>query len=180
MRLRIFVITALLVSGFLLVTTKTDWGQRRILNPVSGAAPLWSGPSSTHATGLSSDELNNIDIYKSSHLATVNITSTVYRRTIFFEVYPSKDQGSGFLISADGKILTNSHVVANERQLEVTLPDQSRYKAQLLNRDEANDLALLQITPRGKLPTLHLGDSDTLQVARKYSRSAIHSAWTVR
>src|SRR5580700_6075208 len=167
MRLRIFVITALLVSGFLLITSKTDWGQRQILNPVASAVPLWSGPSSTHATGLSSDETNNIDIYKSSHLATVNITSTVYRRTIFFEVYPSKDQGSGFLISADGKILTNSHVVANERQLEVTLPDQTRYKAQLLSRDEANDVALLQITPRGKLPTLHLGDSDALQVGQK-------------
>jgi len=164
---RIIVITALLVSGFLLITTKTDWGQRRILNPVSSAGPLWSGPSSTHATGLSSDETNNIDIYKSSHLATVNITSTIYRRTIFMEVYPSKDQGSGFLISADGKILTNSHVVANERQLEVTLSDQSRYKAQLLSRDEANDLALLQITPRTKLPSLHLGDSDALQVGQK-------------
>jgi S1-C subfamily serine protease len=157
-----------LVSGFLLITTKTDWGQRRILNPVSSAAPLWSGPSSTHAIGLSSDEMNNIEIYKSSHLATVNITSTVYRRTIFFDVYPSKDQGSGFIISSDGKILTNNHVVANERQLEVTLgPDQARYKAQLLSRDEANDLALLQIMPRGKLPTLHLGDSDGLQVGQK-------------
>lgn len=164
---RIFVITALLVSAFLLVTTKTDWGQRRILNPVSDGGPLWSGPASTHATGLSSDEMNNIEIYKSAHLATVNITSTVYRRTIFFEVYPSKDQGSGFLISADGKILTNSHVVANERQLEVTLPDQTRYKARLLSRDEANDVALLQITPRGKLPVLHLGDSDALQVGQK-------------
>jgi S1-C subfamily serine protease len=164
---RIIVITALLVSGFLLVTSKTDWGQRRILRPISSAAPLWSGPSSTHATGLSSDEMNNIDIYKSSHLATVNITSTVYRRSIFFEVYPSKDQGSGFLISADGKIITNNHVVANERQLEVTLSDQTRYKAQLLSRDEANDVALLQITPRGKLPTLHLGDSDALQVGQK-------------
>jgi S1-C subfamily serine protease len=164
---RIIVITALLVSGFLLITTKTDWGQRRMLSPVSSATPLWSGPQAAHATSLSSDEMNNIDIYKAAHLATVNITSTVYRRTIFMEVYPSKDQGSGFLISADGKILTNNHVVANERQLEVTLTDQSRYKAQLLSRDETNDLALLQITPRGKLPALHLGDSDALQVGQK-------------
>src|SRR6202023_4170056 len=97
------------------------------------------------------------------HLATVNITSTVYRRSIFWEVYPSKDQGSGFLISEDGKILTNNHVVANEQQLEVTLPDQSRYKARLLSRDPANDVALLQISPRKKLPLLHLGGSDALQ-----------------
>jgi S1-C subfamily serine protease len=165
--LRVFVITVLLVCGFLLVTTKTDWGQRRILNPVGGSAPLWSGPSLTHATSLSADESNNIDIYKAAHIATVNITSTVYRRSIFFEVYPSKDQGSGFLISPDGKILTNSHVVANERQLEVTLTDQSRYKAKLLSRDEANDVALLQIEPRKKLPSLHLGDSDGLQVGQK-------------
>jgi S1-C subfamily serine protease len=167
MRLRVFVITALLVSGFLLVTNKTDWGQRRILSPVNGSGPLWSGPSTAHATSLSSDENNNIDIYKAAHIATVNITSTIYRRTIFFEVYPSKDQGSGFLISPDGKILTNSHVVANERQLEVTLPDQSHYKARLLSRDEANDVALLQIDPRTKLPSLHLGDSDGLQVGQK-------------
>ena len=149
-----------------MITSKTDWGQRRIISPISNAEPLWSGPSSTHATGLSSDEMNNIDIYKSSHLATVNITSTVYRRN-FFEIYPSKDQGSGFLISSDGKILTNNHVVANERQLEVTLSDQSRYKAQLLSRDEGNDLALLQIMPRSKLPSLRLGDSDSLQVGQK-------------
>jgi len=166
MKLRVFVITALLVSGFLFVTTKTDWGQRRLSSP-TGGGPLWSGPSETHATSLSADENNNIDIYKAAHVATVNITSTIYRRTIFFEVYPSKDQGSGFLISQDGKILTNSHVVANERQLEVTLPDQSRYKATLLSRDEANDVALLQIQPRGKLPTLRLGDSDGLQVGQK-------------
>ncbi|HTW67156.1 MAG TPA: trypsin-like peptidase domain-containing protein [Bryobacteraceae bacterium] len=163
---RILVITAVLVTVFLFVTTKTDWGQRRTAVPAASPAPLWSGPSEAHATSLSADETNNIDIYKASHLATVNITSTVYRRN-FFEIYPSRDQGSGFLISSDGKILTNSHVVANERMLEVTLSDQTRYKAQLLSRDEANDLALLQIQPRKSLPSLHLGDSDGLQVGQK-------------
>jgi S1-C subfamily serine protease len=167
MKWRILFITALLVGGFLVITSKTDWGKRRILNARSGAGQFWSAPTVARGAGLTSDELNNIDIYKTAHLATVNITSTTYRRTIFFEVYPSKDQGSGFLISQDGKILTNSHVVANERQLEVTLSDQSHYKARLLSRDEANDVALLQIDPRKKLPTLHLGDSDVLQVGQK-------------
>jgi S1-C subfamily serine protease len=167
MKWRILFITALLVGGFLVITSKTDWGKRRILNARSGAGQFWSAPTVARGAGLTSDELNNIDIYKTAHLATVNITSTTYRRTIFFEVYPSKDQGSGFLIGQDGKILTNSHVVANERQLEVTLSDQSHYKARLLSRDEANDVALLQIDPRKKLPTLHLGDSDVLQVGQK-------------
>jgi len=51
--------------------------------------------------------------------------------------------------------------------LEVTLSDQSRYKARLLSRDPANDVALLQISPRKKLPVLRLGDSDALQVGQK-------------
>jgi S1-C subfamily serine protease len=167
MRLRVFYITALMVAGFLLITSRTNWGQRRIIQPISQAGRYWSGPDVARGAGLSSDELNNIDIYKAAHLATVNITSTVYRRTIFLELYPSKDQGSGFLIGGDGKILTNSHVVANPRQLEVTLSDQSKYKATLLSRDESNDLALLQITPRKKVPWLRLGDSDGLQVGQK-------------
>jgi S1-C subfamily serine protease len=168
MRLRILFITVLLVGGFLYITSKTDWGRHRILQPISNATgPIWSGPSTVRGASLSPDEMNNIDIYRMAHLATVNITSTVYRRSIFWEVYPSKDQGSGFLISEDGKILTNNHVVANEQQLEVTLPDQSRYKARLLSRDPANDVALLQISPRKKLPLLHLGDSDALQVGQK-------------
>ena len=167
MKWRILFITALLVGGFLVITSKTDWGKRRIFNARSSTGQFWSAPTVARGAGLTSDELNNIDIYKTAHLATVNITSTTYRRTIFFEVYPAKDQGSGFLISQDGKILTNSHVVANERQLEVTLSDQSHYKARLLSRDEANDVALLQIEPRKKLPTLHFGDSDVLQVGQK-------------
>ena len=168
MRLRVFVIAAMLVGGFLIVTSRTDWGRQRILAPIRGAGgQIWSGPSVARGATLSPDELNNIDIYKSAHLATVNITSTVYRRTIFLEVYPSKDQGSGFLISEDGKILTNSHVVTNDRQLEVTLSDQTRYPAKLITRDEANDLAMIQITPRKKLTWLRLGDSDGLQVGQK-------------
>lgn len=168
MRFRVFVIAAMLVGGFLIVTSKTDWGRQRILGPVRGAGgQIWSGPSVARGATLSPDELNNIDIYKSAHLATVNITSTVYRRTIFLEVYPSKDQGSGFLISEDGKILTNSHVVTNDRQLEVTLSDQTRYPAKLITRDEANDLAMIQISPRKKLTWLRLGDSDGLQVGQK-------------
>jgi putative serine protease PepD len=167
MRLRVVLFAAFLVCGFLVLTSRTDWGQRRILRPLSSAGgQIWSGPDVARSAGLSSDELNNIDIYKTAHLATVSVTSTVYRRTIFLEVYPTKDQGSGFMISADGKILTNSHVVANERQLEVTV-DQTHYKATLLSRDESNDLALIQITPKKKLPWLRLGDSDGLQVGQK-------------
>ena len=167
MRLRTLLIAALLIGGFVALTSKTEWGPSRLLRRVAGAAPLWSGPSVARSAGLGVDELNNIDIYKAAHLATVNITSTIYRRTIFMGVVPSSDIGSGFLIGEDGRILTNNHVIGDANRIEVTLPDQTRYRAQLLNRDPYNDLALIQITPKKKLPILHLGDSDQIQVGQK-------------
>ncbi len=166
MRLRVLIIAAALVGAFLFVTSRANWPYR-FLQSSKADGQSWSGPSVARGAGLSADETNNIEIYKNAHLATVNVTSTVYRRTIFLEVYPSRDQGSGFLISADGKILTNSHVVTNDKTLEVTLSDQTRYKATLVTRDESNDLALIQITPRKSLPFLHLGDSDGIQVGQK-------------
>ncbi len=165
--LRILMITTILVAAFLLITSRTDWGQRRILRPIAGAGKLWSGPDVAKSAGLSPDEVNNIDIYKMAHLATVNITSTVYRQTIFMEVYPQKDFGSGFVISSEGRILTNSHVIGNPNQVEVIMSDHSRYKARVVHQDQYNDMALLQIEPKKKLSVLRLGDSDGLQVGQK-------------
>jgi len=165
--LRIFLLTLLLVGGFLYITSRSDWGQRRIIRPIAGASPLWSGPNVAHSAGLSPDELNSIEIYKMANLATVNITSTVYRQTIFLELYPQRDFGSGFIINQDGRVLTNSHVISDQNRVEVRLSDQSRYKARVLYQDPYNDVALLQIDPKKKLPVLHLGDSDALQVGQK-------------
>jgi len=111
--------------------------------------------------------LNNIEIYRSAHSAVVNITSTVYRRNWFLEVIPQQGTGSGFLLDDSGRILTNNHVISGSQELEVTLPDQTKYRAQLLVRDPGNDIAVLKITPRKKLPFLRLGDSEPLQVGQK-------------
>jgi S1-C subfamily serine protease len=164
---RILLIAACLVCGFLYVTSRTDWAQRRILRPIADAGKLWTGPDVARSAGLSTDELNNIDIYKMAHLATVNITSTVYRQTIFMELYPSRDFGSGFIISKDGRILTNNHVIGDPNRVEVRLSDQTRYKARVLYQDQYNDMAILQITPKKSLPVLRLGDSDGVQVGQK-------------
>ena len=97
----------------------------------------------------------------------VYITSTVIQRGFFGQTYESQALGSGFLINADGQILTNNHVVSGSRQVEVTLPDQSTYKAEILDRDQVNDLALIKIVPKKKLTSLTLGDSDHIQVGQK-------------
>jgi putative serine protease PepD len=127
---------------------------------------LWSAPKVLSA-GLSTDETNNIEIYKAASNSVVYITSTVYQQTFFYE-RELKELGSGFIINPDGQILTNNHVVSGSAALEVTMPpDQSRYKATILLRDQANDLALIKIEPKGKLKALALGDSENLQVGQK-------------
>jgi serine protease Do len=73
--------------------------------------------------------------------------------------------GSGFLITPDGYILTNNHVVEGATKLEVTLDDGSRFTAEVIGTDPIIDLALVKIDAGDRvLPTLPLGDSDALRV----------------
>lgn len=163
MRLRILLLAALLVGGFVYFTTRPNSAWRGVF---PSSVPLWSEPAVAHSAGLGSDELNNIEVYKAAHESVVYVTSTVYRRTFFYDV-PQRDLGSGFLVNAEGQILTNFHVISGSSEVEVTLPDQTRHKAQVLVRDRTDDLALIKIDVRKNLPHLNLGDSDRLQVGQK-------------
>lgn len=161
---RALLLTLLLVAGFVYLTSRSHWDFRGLTRPVTR---IWTAPDLAHTASLSPDEINNIDIYKNARLATVNITSTVYRRTWFFEIYPAKEMGSGFIINEDGRILTNNHVLQGQGSIQVTLENQDRYEARILARDPRNDLGLIKINPRKRLPVLRLGDSDHVQVGQK-------------
>jgi S1-C subfamily serine protease len=162
MRFRSLLLAALLVGGFVYITSHSQSPLHAVFS--GHELPTWSEPVA--AANLTPDEQNNIDIYKSNKDNVVYITSTVIQRTWFGD-YKSTGLGSGFLISADGQILTNNHVVSGSSQVEVTLPDQSTYKAEILDRDQVNDLALIKIEPKRKVGFLHLGDSDGIQVGQK-------------
>jgi S1-C subfamily serine protease len=168
MRPRTLIMTLVLVGTFWLITTHGNWSVERLMRPISASGKLWTEPVTAHgAGGFGADEQNNIDIYKSSHLATVNITSVVYQRNMFFQVFPTKGMGTGFLINEDGEIVTNKHVIAGSSKLQVTLSDQKQYDADVLGVDSRDDLAILRINAGHKLPSLPLGDSDKLQVGQK-------------
>ena len=72
--------------------------------------------------------------------------------------------GSGFIISNEGHILTNNHVVENAEDITVTLADNSTVKAELVGADPQSDVALIKIDVDETLPTVPLGDSDKLDV----------------
>ena len=157
--------------GTLVVLTLLLWStwpvQLSRVAPVVFEEPFWTEADST----LNADELSNIEIYNRASPATVHITSTVLQRNWFLEVYPSESTGSGFLIDAEGRILTNFHVIQGSAELEVNPltedDDGNRYKATVLATDPANDLALIQIRPETPMPFLALGDSDGVKVGQK-------------
>jgi len=71
--------------------------------------------------------------------------------------------GSGVIISEDGYIITNNHVVKGARKIEITLNNKETYKAEIVGVDESSDIALLKID-KGNLPYLPFGNSDYLKV----------------
>ncbi len=168
MRPRALILTLILAGTFWILTTRGTWKLKQVLQPFTSSGQLWSEPVTARgASTFDSDEQNNIDLYKSNHLATVNITSVVYQRDMFFQVFPTQGTGSGFIINDDGEIVTNNHVINGSRNVTVTLSDHKTCKADILGIDRRNDLALIKIRAGRKLPFVRLGDSDNLQVGQK-------------
>lgn len=77
---------------------------------------------------------------------------------------PQVGSGSGVIISADGHIVTNNHVIANATQLQVTLNNNKTYKAEVVGSDPNTDIALIKIDADEKLPYLSFGDSDNTKI----------------
>ncbi len=72
-------------------------------------------------------------------------------------------EGSGFIVAADGVVLTNAHVVADAKEVIVKLTDHREFTAKVIGLDEASDVAVLKIAAKG-LPTVRLGDSSKVAV----------------
>ncbi len=88
----------------------------------------------------------------------------------FFKNYPQQRQpsqafGSGFIISADGYIVTNTHVIGGADEVQVRLNDRQELIAEVIGQDKRTDIALLKIEAEG-LPTVKLGNSDELKVGQ--------------
>ena len=115
---------------------------------------------------LDPEEQNNIDVYRRVIPSVVNITSKTMAYDFFYGPVPEQGQGSGFIIDKEGHILTNYHVVGESSQLEVTLHNKKTYKATVIGKDRAHDLAVIQIKLPDAVPAV-LGESKNLQVGQK-------------
>ncbi len=118
--------------------------------------------------GVIEEESATIDAVESVSPAVVSIVV----KTIEFDFFngPSQNEsgiGTGFIVSPNGLIVTNSHVVNNTRgEYSVVLKNGETYNVEKIHLDTISDLAILEITARD-LPVVELGDSDTLKVGQK-------------
>jgi serine protease Do len=132
-------------------------------------APLWS-ETPTPVAAVTTTAPNWVEIAKAVKPAVVNISTKRQVQNDFFQRFapdaPSRavrSLGSGFVINADGHIVTNNHVVDDASEILVKLSDGRELPAKVVGRDPKTDLALLKIEATG-LPVIPLGDSRALQV----------------
>lgn len=116
---------------------------------------------------LTEHEERTIAIYRKASPAVVNITSTVLQLDYYRNrIYPVEGAGSGVILTEDGYILTNAHVVRESESIEVTLLNGKSYKARLVGGTLSKDIALLKIDSEEPLPTIEIGNSDDLLVGQ--------------
>lgn len=78
--------------------------------------------------------------------------------------YKQRSLGSGFIISNDGYIFTNNHVVEKADKILVKVSDNQEYEAKIIGTDAKTDIALIKIKPKNSLPVVEIGDSDKVRV----------------
>ena len=169
-------VTVLLAAYFVVATLKPGWLSGRsgmtVIEAASGGRPS-SGPGS--APGSAPGSLSAAA--KAASAAVVSITANKagarnpqtqdpWFRFFFGDQAPSEPQvglGSGVIVSPNGFILTNNHVIEGADNIEVSLNDQRTAKARVVGTDPDTDLAVLKIE-LDKLPAIVLGNSDLLEI----------------
>lgn len=159
---------ALTLLGYTQFVVKQDTGL--------DSHPTLSTPNAIHRD-LSALELDFTSAAQSTVNAVVHVKNLSYLQPksssileYFYGYKAAPEQqigtGSGVIITQDGYIVTNNHVIANASALEVTLNDNTTYKARLIGTDLQTDIALLKIDTQQELPYLVFGDSDQIALGQ--------------
>lgn len=145
-------------------------GQTGPLSPLQVPRPAATSVEKYfNADGLSPEEAINVSVYEQLHKSVVNITTRSTRvDSFFFTEQTSEGTGSGSVIDNSGHIVTNWHVVADARNIGVTLYNGETYEARVVGYDPPNDIAIIRIdAPNGVLFPITMGDSSKLKVGMR-------------
>ena len=123
-----------------------------------------SGITATNVTYAVSPEGTQTPrmVYENNAQSVVAVSSTV-QSTVYGQTREGTSSGSGFIISADGYVVTNYHVVEGATAVTVTVSTGDEYEATIIGSDSVNDVALLKVEASG-LPAVKIGSSDKLAI----------------
>lgn len=164
-------VTVLVAAYFVVATLQPQWLQGQAVRSSAGVALIQAPPTTTPVrTGSLSAAARQaspaVVSIITSKAVRVPRGSDPWLQFFFGEQAAQQAQtglGSGVIISHEGYILTNNHVVESADEIEVSLPDGRQAQARVIGTDPETDLAILQIK-LDNLPVITLGDSDTLEV----------------
>lgn len=133
--------------------------------PVIYQAPAASSGTGSAAGGTANtaDALSVTEIASKVGPSVVEVTTEAVTTNAFFGQYVQSGAGSGVIITEDGYIITNNHVVSGASQVTVRTSDGTEYPATVVGADSKTDIAVLKIEATGLTPAV-VGDSDSLQV----------------
>ena len=155
---------ASLLTGSRQTTAQTETAAQSETS--ANGTTLFEGQRETEALTVAyvdtSRELTAAEVYAENVNSTVGITTSITTNYWGYQTQ-SAAAGSGFILTADGYILTNYHVVEDSNSITVSLYDGSTYDAKLIGYDENNDIAVLKIDATGLQPVV-LGSSGELHV----------------
>jgi S1-C subfamily serine protease len=122
-----------------------------------------------NADGLTAEEAINVAVYERLHRSVVNITTRSIRVDSFFLTESTAEgTGSGSVIDKTGHILTNWHVIADARNIGVTMFNGETYEAKVVGYDPPNDIAIIRVdAPPEVLFPITMGDSSKLKVGMR-------------
>ena len=155
---------------------QVDTGPSRTATRVAAAVPTSAAPAAARVTGL--PDFSGLVAESGAAVVNISVTEKVQKIGVgepgqaddplsqFFHHYqmpipehapPSHGIGSGFIVSSDGYVLTNAHVVADASEVTVKLTDRREFAAKVVGVDKRSDVALIKIAASG-LPAVHFGD----------------------
>ncbi len=156
-----------ILAACAILSTSFSFLGTALANGLQDGDPLaQSGETSVITQSVVNSSTNNTDIsavVASTENSVVEITTEVVQTGNFMQQYVSTGAGSGVIISEDGYIVTNNHVVEGASDIQVKTKLGQTYQAQLIGTDPATDLAVLKIEATGLTPAV-FGDSDNLVV----------------
>ena len=167
-------VVAVLAGVFTLGAYKTFFEKSQPLTYQNEEQPVFQTSSYTTATGAPLSEVDFTNAAEKTVNAVVHVKNITISRgpgslMEFFYGYqeratPQVGTGSGVIISPDGYIVTNNHVIAKATQLSVTMNNNKTYEATVVGTDPTSDIALIKVDTEDPLPYLVFGDSDNIRI----------------